>query len=65
MQVIIDEIVSNIRAVDGQAGLSPEVMRQVVGACLRAVQDMMSHEERTKEERSVDGPWALQPRGDR
>jgi len=65
MQVIIDEIVSNVRAVDREASLSPESTRQIIAACLHAVDEKLAHQERMKEEQSVDGPWALQPRGDR
>lgn len=61
MQVIIDEIVNNVRAVDRDTVLSPEVMRQVVDACVRAVQQLHSHDLRAKEEQSVGGPWALSP----
>jgi hypothetical protein len=59
MQVVIEEIVNNIRAIDRETVLSPEVMRQIVHACLNAVQDARSHDERIKEERSVEGPWGL------
>jgi len=65
MQVIVEEIVNNVRAVDRETALSPAVVRQIVEACLSAVRDMMSHDARVKEEQSVDGPWSLQPRGDR
>jgi hypothetical protein len=59
MQVIIDEIVNNVRAVDRETVMSPEVMRQIVEACVRAVLELKSHNERVKEERSVEGPWGL------
>jgi hypothetical protein len=59
MQVIIDEIVNNVRAIDRETALSPEVMRQIVDACVRAVRDIKGHDELTREERSVDGPWGL------
>ena len=66
MQVIIDEIVNNVRAVErSTTALSPEVMRHIVGACLDAVRDMMAKERRVKEEQSIDGPWAMQPHGER
>ena len=65
MPVFIDEVITNLRAVDREAALSPDAMRQIIDACLRAVREMMSHEARVNEERSVDGPWALLPRGDR
>ena len=66
MQVIIDEIVNSVRAVErSTTALSPDVMRVIVGACLDAVRDMMAKEKRTKEEQSIDGPWAMQPHEDR
>lgn len=65
MQVIIDEVVNNVRAVDKDMALSPAVMRQIIDACVRAVRDMTSHDARVKEEHSVDGAWSLQPRGER
>lgn len=65
MQVIIDEIVNNIRAVERSSGLSPEAFRQVVSACVDAVRDMVAKEARGKEEQSTDGPWSMQPRSSR
>src|SRR5207244_3119023 len=62
MQVIIDEIVNNVRMVDRSASaLTPEVMRKIIGACLDAVRDMTAKEQRVKEEQSIDGPWSTQP----
>jgi hypothetical protein len=65
MQVIIEEIINNVRAVDRSAALAPEAMQQIITACLNAVRDMIAKEGRVKEEQSIDGPWALQPFGDR
>lgn len=65
MQVIIDEIVNNVRAVDRETVISPEVMRQIVDACVRAVHDLKGHDDRMREERSVEGPWALHGGRDR
>jgi len=66
MQVIIDEIVNNVRAVErSTTALSPDVMRTIVGACLDAVRDMTAKDARLKEEQSIDGPWAMQPHGER
>ena len=55
MEVIIDEIVSNVRVLDRESVLAPATMRQIVEACLRAVRDERAHSEREREERSVDG----------
>ena len=65
MQVIIEEIVNHVRAIDRQMSLSPEVLQQIVTACVAAVRDMMAKETRVREEQSIEGPWALQPHGDR
>jgi hypothetical protein len=65
MQVIIDEIINNVRAVEKEFALSQEAMRQIVGACLNAVRDSMSKAARMKEEQSIEGPWATQPHGER
>jgi len=62
MQVIIDEIVSNVRAVDREATLSPATMQKIVEACLRAMRDDKAHEDRMSEERRSNSvsntPWA-------
>jgi len=65
MQVIIDEIVNNVRAVDKETAMAPEAVRQIVAHCLTAVKDMMAKDKRMKEEQSVDGPWAMQPHEER
>ncbi len=52
MQLIIDEIISNVRAVDRELMLSADVVRQLVDACLRAVDDKKAHDDRAREERS-------------
>lgn len=59
MQVIIDEIVNNVRAIDREGVMAPDTLRQIVDACVRAVHEHRAHDERTKEERSVEGLWSL------
>lgn len=59
MQVIIDEIVNNVRAIDREGVIAPDTMRQIVEACVRAVHAHQRHADQTKEERSVEGPWSL------
>jgi hypothetical protein len=61
--VIIDEIVSNVRVIDRESVLDPKVLGQIVAACVRAVEDKLAHEGRSKDEKSVDAPYGL--RGDR
>ena len=59
MQIIIEEIINNIRAIDREGAFSPEVMRELVAACVHAVGENKRHDENVKEERSVEGPWGL------
>lgn len=57
MQIIIDELVSSVRAVEGESVLGPETLRQVVEAVRNALQAEREHDQRACEERSVDeGP---------
>jgi len=49
-QVIIDRIVSNIRAIDG---LAPETVRAISAAILPAVREMLDHEKQMRMEKSV------------
>ncbi len=66
MQVIIDEIINNVRAVERSTpALPPEVVRSLIAACLDAVRDMTAKDARLKEEQSINGPWAMQPHGER
>lgn len=55
MDVTISEVVANVRAVDGQSLVSPEVLRQIVRAVLEAVEAQESHRERVHAERRVTG----------
>lgn len=53
MQVVIEQVVSRIRAVDGKSALGPETMRAIVQAVLAAVRDATAHDERVRGERST------------
>ena len=53
MKVIIDEVLSQVHAVDGQLG--PETMRSIVEAVLAAVKREQDHERQVQRERSSDG----------
>ena len=55
MDVEIGEVVTTVKAVDGSTLASPEVMRQIVKAVLRAVQDQEAHAGRVRAERRVTG----------
>lgn len=51
MQVIIDEVISRIRAIDGRSALAPETMRAIVETVLAAVREEMAHDQRVQRER--------------
>ena len=51
-QVIIDRVVSNVRAFDG-AALTPETVRSLVAALLPAVREMLEHDRQIHMETSV------------
>lgn len=63
MQVIIEEVVSRIRAMDGGAGLSAETLRGIVDAVVTAVEEKQRHSENVDEEHSLrnyqqrNQPW--------
>jgi len=63
MQVIIEEVVSRIRAMDGGAGLSAETLRSIVDAVVSAVEEKQRHRENVDEEHSLrnyqqrNQPW--------
>jgi hypothetical protein len=64
MQVIIDQVVSRIRAADGNAALSPQTLARIVAAVLRAIEDRERETAREDEELSQrnyqqrNRPWA-------
>jgi len=49
-EVIIDKIVSKVRAIDG---ISPETVRAIVAALLPAVHEMFDHDKQVAMEKSV------------
>ena len=55
MDVQIIEVVTSIKAVDGTTLVSPDVLRQIVAAVMRAVEDREAHQERVRAERRVTG----------
>jgi hypothetical protein len=55
MDVHIAEVVSTVRAVDGEALLSPRVMEQIVQAVLRAVEEREAHQARVRQEQQIPG----------
>jgi hypothetical protein len=55
MEVVIEEVVSRIRAVDGQTLLSPAVARELVRLTLEAVHDQSEREKRREAETRLPG----------
>lgn len=56
MKVIIDNVVGRLHAVDGSA-LGPETTRSLVEAALAAMREEREHEERVRDERSLDNGY--------
>ena len=52
MNVIIDEVISRVHAIDGQSALAPETMRTIVQAVLVAVRADHDHEQQVQRERA-------------
>jgi len=57
MQVIIDEVVSRVRAIDGRSALGPETTRALVEMVLAALREEMAHDERIRTERAVNNGY--------
>jgi hypothetical protein len=55
MDVEIGEVVATVKAVDGSMLASPEVMREIVKAVLRVVEEREAHAGRLRAERRVTG----------
>ena len=55
MDVMINEIVSTVRTVDGGSSLAPRTLAEIVRAVLAAVKDHQEHDARAKQERRVTG----------
>lgn len=54
MNILIDEIVSQVRALDGQALLAPQVMQQIVRVVTRAVREELAHDGRVRDEQRIN-----------
>ena len=61
MPVNIQEIVTTVRAVDGDALVSPQVLARIVEAVLEAVEARERHEKRTRAETRVTAGVAFEP----
>lgn len=53
MQVEINEVVSTVRAIDGEALLSPQTLSRIVAAVINAMEDVESHRDRVRAETEV------------
>ena len=60
MDVRIQEIVSEVHAVDGDALLAPQTMSRIVDAVLRAIEAKESHGRRLRAETRVSGGVAFE-----
>jgi hypothetical protein len=63
MQVIIEEVVSRIRAMEGGSAMSAETLRSIVSAVVDAVEQQQRHSDKVDEEHSLrnyqqrNQPW--------
>jgi hypothetical protein len=53
MDVEIGEVIANVHAVDSSAMLSPDVMRLIVEAVLKAVEEREAHKQNVRAERRI------------
>ena len=53
MEVQINELQSTVRAVDGDALVSPQIMERIVRAVLQAVNDQEAHRQRVRAEQRI------------
>lgn len=53
MEVIINEIVSSVRAVDSETLLAPETLNRILHAVLEAVREQQEHQDRVSAEQRV------------
>jgi hypothetical protein len=53
MEVIIGEVVSNVRTVDSNSLLAPRTMQQIVTAVLEALRRRDEHDKRVREEQQI------------
>lgn len=54
MEVIINELVSKIKLLDGDSMLSPDTLNRIVAVVMDAVRDEMEHGKRVDEEHSLE-----------
>ena len=61
MEVHINEVLSNVRAVDDAALLAPSTLQTIVSVVLEAVQAQAAHQERVRTEQQVTGSVRVPP----
>jgi hypothetical protein len=54
VEVIINELVSRIKLLDGDRMLSPDTLNRIVATVMDAVRDEMEHRQRVHDEHSLD-----------
>lgn len=62
MQVEINEVVSTVRAIDGDALLAPQTLQRIVATVLQALQEVEAHSQRVRAETQVSGGVAAEQR---
>ena len=62
MQVEINEVVSTVRALDGDALLAPQTLTRIVNAVMKAMEEVESHRHRVRAETQVTGGVAAEQR---
>jgi hypothetical protein len=55
MEVEIGNVVSTVRAVDGDSLLTPQILEKIVRAVLQAVNEQEQHHKRARVERRITG----------
>ena len=55
MEVEIGNVVSTVRAMDGDSLLAPQTLEKIVRAVLHAVNEQEEHHKRAKSERRITG----------
>jgi hypothetical protein len=53
LDVVINEVNSQIQTMDSTAMLNPQVMRQIVQACVKAVKENQARDKRLREDRQL------------
>lgn len=54
MQVIINELVSKLKLLDGNSMLSPETLNRIVATVMEAVKEDIEHKQRVEDEHSLE-----------